>query len=1435
MKKPNQSIQPKDQYAVATPGQPASSQAQAELRESQALYHSFVDQLPAAAFRKDREGRYVMVNPRFCRLKGVKAEEFLGRTAMEVAALQTAKQEREGQAIKYAALGDDVHKQIIQTGKPIETEEEYIDADGGKHFFHVVRMPVFGLDQTVIGSQGILFDVTARKRAEAAMMESRNFLDKIINSVADPVLVKDQQHRWVLLNDAYCNFMGHQRNELLGKSDYDFFPKSEADVFRAKDEVVFSTGTENISEEKFTDAKGMVHTIVTKKTLYADDKGAKFIVGVIRDITERELAETELHLIQTGLNQVGFTIFRSLPDARIISVNDAACRNLGYTREELCRMTILDIDLTFDQKQWETHRQELKIRGTRTFEGTHRRKDGTTFPVEVTVYYLEKEGEEHSISFARDITERKQAEAALGESQALYTSLVEQMPAGVFRKDREGRYVLVNSWFCHLRELKAEEILGKTPEELIAVELEKYGDTRPEITQLLTQGTKHHERIMRTGEQIEVEEEYPAVGGRKRYLRVVKSPVFSPDGQIVGTQGILFDITERKQAESALQESQALYHSLVEQMPAGVFRKDREGCYVFVNSWFCRLWNTKAEEVLGKTSEERLSMEMARHGDIPPESISALEAGTKHHEQIMRTGEPIVVEEEYPVDGGGKRHVHVVKSPVFAPDGRIIGTQGIQFDVTELKRAEEALERLAAIVNSSDDAIISKTLDGIITSWNPGAEKLFGYSAAEAIGQPMLMLFAPDRVNEEEELLARIGRGESVEHFETVRIRKDGKRIDVSATLSPITDNDGKVIGASKIARDITERKRAEQQLKDAFDFNQTMLHASPVGIVVYKDSGQCISANEALAKLIGGTVEKILKQNFRELEPWKHSGLFAAAEAALATQSERELEPQLVTTFGKKVCLSYRLVPFHYAGEVHLLVLVTDISERRLAEERIREQAALLDAATDAIYVCNLDNTVTYWNDGAEYLYGWKRSEVLGRKVYELVSYNPDEFNNAQKELLAKGFLSGELKVAGKADKELTTFCRWTMLRDEAGRPKEILAINTDITEKKQLEANFLRAQRMEGIGALAGGIAHDLNNILQPILIAVPFLRETIGDPENRSLLDTVENSAQRGADIIKQLLTFARGTPGVRVPLPVRHLMNDIDKIIRETFPRNIKVNVDAPKDLWPVLGDATQIHQALMNLCVNARDAMPSGGELALAAKNLTLDETFTSMIHDAKPGTYVCVSVIDTGTGIPPELLDHIFEPFFTTKEVGKGTGLGLATVLGIVRGHGGFIRVDSRLGHGTTFELYLPASPQAKADEKSACETLPPEMHGELVLVVDDEAHVREVIQQLLEKHGYRVATAAEGSEAMKFFTQHRAEIKAVVTDLMMPGMDGAALIRALRHLDPRLPILIMTGMGEQTDIKGIQSLGLPVLLKPFVRGELLTALYQAITAAEPR
>jgi nitrogen-specific signal transduction histidine kinase len=410
---------------------------------------------------------------------------------------------------------------------------------------------------------------------------------------------------------------------------------------------------------------------------------------------------------------------------------------------------------------------------------------------------------------------------------------------------------------------------------------------------------------------------------------------------------------------------------------------------------------------------------------------------------------------------------------------------------------------------------------------------------------------------------------------------------------------------------------------------------------------------------------------------------------------------------------------------------------------------------------------------------------------------------------------------------------CRWTLLRDEKGQPKSVLVINSDITEHKLLESEFLRAQRLEGIGALASGIAHDLNNILAPMIMMPSFLEKKINDPDGKKILKTIETCARRGSDIIKQLLTFARGASGTHVPFVIRHLVHDMKKIIQETFPREISSNIAVPNDLWPVMGDATQIHQVLMNLCVNARDAMPNGGTLTLKAANVILDESFVAKTPNAKSGPHVCLVVTDTGTGIQPENLERIFDPFFTTKEVGKGTGLGLSTVLGIVRGHGGFVQVETELGLGTSFKLYFPATPKAETTTVTETIAFLPSGHGELILVVDDEVVVRQVVTHALENYGYRVISATQGKEGLDLFARHQNEIKAVITDMMMPVMNGPAMIKELRAIDPCLRIIGITGLPEQSSIEGLDTLDLSTLLvKPFTGEKLLRTLNEVLMRA---
>ncbi len=499
--------------------------------------------------------------------------------------------------------------------------------------------------------------------------------------------------------------------------------------------------------------------------------------------------------------------------------------------------------------------------------------------------------------------------------------------------------------------------------------------------------------------------------------------------------------------------------------------------------------------------------------------------------------------------------------------------------------------------------------------------------------------------------------------------------------------------------------------------------------------------------------------------------------------------------------------------------------ARHRDAEDKIREQAALLDQARDAIVVRGLDDAISFWNRGAERLYGFTAPEALGRRAAALLGYEASPLKaEAAREVLAHGEWSGEVPKRRKDGRVVTVESRWTLLRDAHAAPRAVLVIDTDVTEKKALQAQFLRAQRLESIGTLAGGIAHDLNNVLSPILMAAEILARRPGDERSQRMVATIESSARRGADMVKQILAFARGLEGDRVTLQPRHLVKEIEKIVRDTFPKSIELRT-AVGDVWNVVGDATQLHQVLLNLCVNARDAMPDGGVIGLTLENVRLDEHYARMHLDAKAGPHVVVSVSDTGTGIAPAILDKIFDPFFTTKEIGKGTGLGLSTSLTIARNHGGFLTVYTEAGRGTVFKLYLPASfeHEATAEDEGAA---PVEGRNELVLVVDDEVSIREITRETLESFGYRALTAADGAEALALFTQAQGDVAVVITDMRMPFMDGASTLRALQRLDPKVRVIMTSGLAD-AGVGSASGGGGPsaFLQKPYTADKLLRTL----------
>ncbi len=629
--------------------------------------------------------------------------------------------------------------------------------------------------------------------------------------------------------------------------------------------------------------------------------------------------------------------------------------------------------------------------------------------------------------------------------------------------------------------------------------------------------------------------------------------------------------------------------------------------------------------------------------------------------------------------------------------------------------------------------------------------------------------------------------------------------------------NDRVVCGlaVSKMNNSGSHRNGADSRDEAAQAELAAICEHAPVILVLVDDQHRIVRANRAAAALAGAQAEALRGKPVEALLRWapgRHDSRTCAvgqdcSPCALHRAIERTLQQpaphprfslsplQVSNGDSHAATLLASVARAVVAGRAMVLLCLQDLSERQRAEERIREQAALLDIANDAITVLDLDGRVLYWNHAAEKLYGWPVEEALGHDASRLFFEEvPPEFIQALEAALKYSAWNGELRQVHRDGRPVIVHSRATLVRDAAGRPKSILFVSTDVTEKRSLEARFLRVQRLETIGALASGIAHDLNNVLAPVSMAVDVLRLRSQDEQEQMLLQILATSTQRGAAIVRQLLTFSRGVEGARVRLRPKTLIREISKIIQETFPKSIQLRVDVHEEVQEVLGDPTQIHQILLNLCVNARDAMPQGGTLTLSARNLLLDQPAQGDNAERHSGPHVALEVADTGTGMGPEVLAKIFTPFFTTKPVGQGTGLGLSTVRDIARNHGGFVEVRSQAGQGSRFTVYIPA-PEGQTAEIAAADSPPVSLgRGELVLVADDEQSILKLAKHILETHGYRVLAASDGREALAIFSRHRAAIRAVIIDLMMPNLDGPTAIRALRSHDPGLPILAVSG-----------------------------------------
>ena len=609
-----------------------------------------------------------------------------------------------------------------------------------------------------------------------------------------------------------------------------------------------------------------------------------------------------------------------------------------------------------------------------------------------------------------------------------------------------------------------------------------------------------------------------------------------------------------------------------------------------------------------------------------------------------------------------------------------------------------------------------------------------------------------------------------------------------------------------------------------------------------------------------GKNVEKenVEKENVEKKNVGKKNGIDKDIDADINTDIAEESSLQEQNNQhgssqdrGSRDCASWSETAQSIDGQ-RFAYVVEDTTERKRIGAKLREQASLLDVATDAILVRDIDGRIAYWNKGAELLYGWTAKEAIG-KLADRLLYLDDSVEDGveasndkiYQSIKTTGRWQGERTQVTKSGQVVTVMSRWTQVSDFQGQPSSILTVNTDITQAKQLEVQFLRAQRLESIGTLASGIAHDLNNILTPIYGVAHLLPLQVPDADEKvqQQFKILQDSAKRGSEIIRQVLSFSRGMEGSRVPVAIKHVIAEIKSFVHKTFPKSIEISVDIPRDLQMVMGDVTQLHQVFMNFFVNARDAMPNGGCISLSATNLQVDEAFVASHIEAHVGPYILVTVADTGTGIAPEQLDRIFEPFFTTKQTKGGTGLGLSTAHGIIKSHSGFITVYSEVGKGTQFNVYLPAVEEDR--DVAAVEASDyPSGNGECILVVDDEMPIREVTRSVLENYNYRVLVAEDGIDAIAQYAQRQAQskhqantdsskdgrIQVVLMDMTMPNLGGSKTIQILQKINPKVKVITVSGLpGNQQMVESVSSAVKAFIPKPYSSTTLLRTLHDVL------
>jgi PAS domain S-box-containing protein len=893
-------------------------------------------------------------------------------------------------------------------------------------------------------------------------------------------------------------------------------------------------------------------------------------------------------------------------------------------------------------------------------------------------------------------------------------------------------------------------------------------------------------------------------------------------------------VAERERAERSLRASEERFDLVVRGSAAGIWDWNVVTQEVYYSARYNGLLGHDAN---GSYSHVLESFDKALH---PEDRDRAWQAVAAHLEKRV----PYNVEYRMGTKSGEYRWFNANGQAVWDGAGKPVRMVGSITDISERKQTENALresnEKFQQMAANITDVFWIRSPDMREVHYvSPAFEQIWGRPAESVYANPQTWadFILPEDRARVLDVFAALTRDAPSLDVEYRILRPDGQIRWVRVRGFQVRDATGKLIRHTGIVTDITEQRRVEEELRKSEEQYRGVFASVTDGLIIFEQDGTIVEGNPAICRMLGYT-----RDEFVRLKPgvFIHPDSLPLFRSFLETVREAQpfhCEGQTIRKDGTIMPVEVRGTLFHYHGRPHLLAVVQDTTERRQAEEALRKSEAefrvTFEHAGIGMALVDPDGRPLKSNRTLQQLLGYSQEELQGMAFREFT--HPDDA--AADLALYRETLAGkrehyqiEKRYLRKGGEVVHARLTVSVVRDPTGQAQYAIGMVEDITEKKKLETQFLRAQRMESIGTLAGGIAHDLNNVLAPILMSCDLLRPEARDEESRKLLGMIKGSAERGAELVKQVLSFARGVEGRRAAVQPKYLICELVNIAREIFPKSIVIRSHVSKDLWMLSGDTTQLHQVLLNLCVNARDAMPAGGELTIAAENVRLETGLGDMDQEAKPGPHIVIKVSDTGTGISPEIRERIFDPFFTTKEAGKGTGLGLSTSLGIVKSHGGFIHVQSVPGKGSTFEVWLPAKTAGEPSSLQVEEAQIVRGRGELVLVVDDEASVRAITRQILEANGYSVLTAVNGTEAAAVYSQRKDEIKVILTDMMMPVMDGYALLSALLKMNPAARVIATSGLSNTEQLTKVASAGAKHFVpKPCSAERLLRSLYEIL------